>query len=358
MPKEGGTMLVAGATGVAAQNLIEIVRKAKNWKAIGLSRNPPASLPPSVQHIAADMMDAEGCKRALKGVEVTHLVFAARAKHKLYTTMAPGAKVGVENVEPNIEMLRNVVAACEGSSLRHVHVIQGSKWYGFHMGPYPTPAKESAPGHMPPNFYFDQQKFLESSGGPWTWSTSRPAAINGKNVGSGPNLVSTLGVYALICKHLGLPLDFPGKPGAYKSLMELSDAEQVAESIFWMCNTPAAENQAFNVVNGDLFRWESIWPRIAEHYGMKMGTVRYFPLVQWMADKGPVWDEIVKTEGLQARSIDDVASWGFADFLLGCDFDIISSTTKIRQAGFHRMVDTEEMIIDQLTHYRKEKILA
>ncbi|MGB3070209.1 MAG: SDR family oxidoreductase [Ottowia sp.] len=357
MNGDGGTMLVAGATGVAAQNLIDIVRKQKNWKVIGLSRTPPADLPPAVGHISADMLDADACRQALKGTGVTHLVYAARAKHKLYTAMTPGAKVGIENVEPNIAMLRNVVAACEGLSLRHVHLIEGSKWYGFHMGPYPTPARESAPGHMPPNFYFDQQKFLESACGPWTWSASRPAAINGMSVGGGPNLVSTLGAYAAICRHLGLPLDFPGKPGTYRSLMELTDARLLAESISWMCQSPAAENQAFNVVNGDLFRWESMWPRMAEHFGMKMGGVRYFPLVQWMADKGPVWDEIVKVNGLRARPIEEVASWGFADFLLGCDFDIISSTTKIRQAGFHAMVDTEDMIINQLKHYRSERVI-
>jgi len=355
MTSEGGTMLIAGVTGVAAQSLINVVRREKNWKIIGLSRAAPASFP--VHHIAADMLDADACRMALKGIAVTHLVYAARAKHTLYTTMAPGAKVGIEQVEPNVAMLCNVVAACTEPTLRHVHVVQGSKWYGFHLGPYPTPARESAPGHLPPNFYFDQQRFLESSCGEWTWSTCRPAAINGKNVGGGPNLVSTLGVYAAICRHLGLPLDFPGKPGAYRSLMELSEAEQVAQAIFWMCRSPAARNQAFNVVNGDLFRWESVWPRIADHFGMKTGSVRHVPLVQWMADKAVVWDAIVQAYGLQTRAMDEVASWGFADFLLGCDFDVISSTTKIRQAGFHRVVDTENMIMDQLQHYRDQGIL-
>jgi hypothetical protein len=31
--------------------------------------------------------------------------------------------------------------------------------------------------------------------------------------------------------------------------------------------------------------------------------------------------------------------------------------TKIRKAGFHRIVDTEEMILDQLTYYRNNEIL-
>jgi len=359
MEKEGGTLLIAGATGVAAQSLIDIAVHTPGWNVVGLCRTPPVNPPTGVCYIAADMLDAAGCREALGGVEVTHLVYSARAKHKLYTAMAPGAKVGIENVDPNADMLRNVVAACERPSLRHVHVVQGSKWYGFHLGPYPTPALESAPGHMPPNFYFDQHRFLmdASSNKDWTWSTSRAAAINGRDVGSGPNLMSTLGAYAAICRHLGLPLDFPGKPGAYTSLMELTDAEHLAEAIFWMCSAPEARNQAFNVVNGDYFRWAQVWPRLAAHFGMEMGTVRYFPLVQWMADKGPVWNEIVQQNKLQPRALDEVASWGFADFLLGLDFDVMSSTTKIRQAGFHPIVDTQDMMLDQLGHYRDQRIL-
>jgi len=359
MKKQGGTLLVAGATGVAAQSLMDIARQAPGWNVVGLSRNPPAKAPSGVRYVAADMLDAEGCRKALADVQATHLVYAARAKHKLYTTMVPGAKVGIENVEPNSDMLRNVVGACESPSLRHVHVVQGSKWYGMHIGPFPTPALESSPGHMWPNFYFDQHKFLleASASNEWTWSTSRAGAINGRNVGRGPNLMSTIGAYAAICRHLGLPLDFPGKPGAFTSLMELTDADHLANAIFWMCSAPAAQNQAFNVVNGDYFRWSAVWPRLAAHFGMQMGCVRYFSLVQWMADKGPVWDEIVRQKKLQLRALDEVASWGFADFLLGCDFDVMSSTTKIRQAGFHPVVDTQDMMLSQLSHYREKKIL-
>ncbi len=76
-----------------------------------------------------------------------------------------------------------------------------------------------------------------------------------------------------------------------------------------------------------------------------------------MADKGPVWDEIVKQHGLQPLAIDQVASWGFAYFTLNYDYDVISSMTKIRLAGFHRTVDTEAMMLDQLSQYRQKKFL-
>lgn len=352
-------MLVVGATSVATQDLIAIVRETPDWEVVGLCRNPPATAPAGVRYVAADLTDADACRRAVAGAGITHLVYAARAKHQLYTTLAPHARIGIEDVGPNLSMLRNIVEACEGPGLRHVHAVAGGKWYGMHLGPYATPARESDPGHLPPNFYFAHQSYLETRSAEqgWTWSTSRPNIISGVTPGFGTNLLSALGAYAAICRHLGRPFDFPGKPGNFTSLQEMTEARQLAEAIFWMCRTPQAQNNAYNVINGDLIRWENVWPLLAEHFGMKPGRVRHFSLVQWMADKGPVWDEIVATHGLKPQKIEQVASWGFADFLLSWDFDVISSTTKIRQAGFHRTVDTETMILAQLGEYRRLKLL-
>jgi hypothetical protein len=38
--------------------------------------------------------------------------------------------------------------------------VHGAKWYGMHIGPYRTPAREGDPRHMPPNFYYDQQDLV------------------------------------------------------------------------------------------------------------------------------------------------------------------------------------------------------
>lgn len=359
MATEAGNLLVAGATSVATQHLIDIVCDTPGWSVTGLCRNPPQGASGNVRYVAGDLLDIESCRQAVGETKFTHLVYAARAPHTLYTAMPPYTKVSIENAEPNTRMLRNIVAACGNPSLRHIHALAGSKWYGLHLGPFATPARESDPGHLPPNYYFDQQNFLieESARRNWTWSTSRPAVISGVATGTAPNFLSTIGVYAAICRHLGRPFDFPGRPGAYTTLLELTDARLLADAIFWMCDAPAAANQAFNVVNGDLFRWEHIWPQLAAHFGLATGRVRHFSLVQWMADKAPVWEEIVRSNGLQPFSIDRVASWGFADFVLSWDYDVISSTTKIRKAGFQGIVDTEDMIFNQLMQYRHINVL-
>lgn len=359
MAQSGGHLVVAGATSVATQHLVEIARGTPGWRVTGLSHRPPSEAAPAVRYIAVDLLDADACRAALAETDCTHLVYAARASHALYTAMAPYAKVGIEDVEPNVAMLRNIVAAAQNPALRHVHAVAGTKWYGLHLGPFTTPARESDPGHLPPNFYFDQQDLLIAAAARhgWSWSTSRPGVISGIAVGMAPNLLSTIGAYAAICRHLGRPFDFPGRPGAYTALQELTDAGLLARAIFWMCGAPEARNRAFNVTNGDLFRWEQVWPRLAAHFGLEKGRVRHVSLVQWMADKSGVWDEIVATHGLQPLPIAKVASWGFADFCLGWDYDVISSATRIRQAGFHDIIDTEEMMLAQIGEYQARRIL-
>ncbi|MBS7697199.1 SDR family oxidoreductase [Chelatococcus sp. YT9] len=352
-------MLIAGATGVATQFLLDIASAAPGWKVTGLCRRPPDNAQPNVSYVSADLLDLDSCRKAVSGRDFTHIVYAARAPHALYTAMKPYARVGIEEVQPNLAMLQNIVNAAGGPDLRHVHAVMGSKWYGIHIGPVRTPMVEADAGHMPPNYYFSQQKFLEeeSARGGWSWSTSRPNVITGTRDRAGPNFISTIGAYAAICRHLGLPLDFPGKPGHYTSLQELSDAEVLAKSIFWMCQSKEAENQAFNVTNGDVFRWEDVWPDVARHFGMQVGRVRHMSLIQWMADKGEVWNDIVRKNGLRPLALDQVASWAFADFVFGWDYDVISSTTKIRKAGFHEVLDTGEMILAQLGDFQRRGIL-
>lgn len=359
MNRTGGHMLIAGATGVAGRKLIELMATRPDWRVTGLCRNPPEAAGERLRYVAADLTDHVSCRRAVEGLGITHVVYAARASHRLYKDMKPGEKVAIEDVGPNLAMLRNVVEGCEGPALRHVHALAGTKLYGIHIAPpVRTPMRESDPGHMPPNFYFDQLRFLQE--GPsrgWSWSTSRPSSISGAHALVGPDLMATLGVYAAICRHLGLDLDFPGRPGCFTTIQEHTDARQLAAAILWMCESPAAANQSFNVTNGDLFRWENVWPRLAAHFGLRPGRIRHMPLVKWMADKGPVWDEIVRLHGLAPHPLDRLASWAYADFVLARDFDVISSMTKIRLAGFHRTVDTEEMMLEHLATYRADRIL-
>jgi nucleoside-diphosphate-sugar epimerase len=347
------TALIAGATGAASKRLVEVLLEDRAWSVIGLSRNPPAGTGERLRYIAADLMDAASCRQAVRECpQVTHLFYCARAKF---------GEGGVETVPENVAMLRNVLDAAEAAApgLEHVHLVEGTKWYGMHIGSMATPAREDDPRHLPPNFYYDQEDLLRArqAGKRWTWSASRPNFIYDYAPERPRNLVSTIGAWAAILKELGLPLDFPGRPGNFTALCELTDATQLARAMAWMATAPAARNQAYNVTDGGLIRWRRFWPRLAEHFGMQTGEVRPLALAEWMRDKGPVWDCIVARHGLKPTRMDDVALWPFADFLWHREQDIISSVLKLRLAGFHDTIDTEEQVLAHLRRYREEKIL-
>jgi nucleoside-diphosphate-sugar epimerase len=347
------TALIAGATGAASKRLVEILLAGEGWTVIGLSRNPPGSRDRRLRYVKADLLDAGACKAALADCrEVSHVFYTARAKF---------GEGGVEMVEENVAMLRNVLDAVEpvARGLEHVHLVEGTKWYGMHLGSMRTPAREGDARHMPPNFYYDQEDLLRSrqAGKSWAWSASRPNFIYDFAPERPRNIVSTLGAWAAICRELGLPLDFPGRPGSFDALTEMTDATQLARAMVWMSTSPAARNQAYNVTDGGLMRWRNFWPRLAEHFGMQPGTVRPLPLSDWMADKGPVWERIVARHGLQPTRMDQVALWPFADFLWHREYDVISSLTKLRQHGFHDTIDTEEHLLAHLRRYREERLL-
>jgi hypothetical protein len=181
-------------------------------------------------------------------------------------------------------------------TLEHIHLSQGTRWYGNHLGPYKTPTKEDDPRHMPPNFYYDQQDFLGGfqKGKRWTWSVGRPHAVCGFSTGGPMNLTLAIAVNANVCKSLGLPLGFPGKPGAYAALYQCTDAALLAKAIAWMATDPKCANQAFNITNSDLIRWQNLWPKFANFFGMELAPPRHINLARSMADKGPIWEAIVE----------------------------------------------------------------
>ena len=141
-----------------------------------------------------------------------------------------------------------------------------------------------------------------------------------------------------------MPLDYPGSQDSYRALIEGVAASHLATAAVWIATTDTCANQAYNVTNGDCFRWEDIWPKIAEYFGLSAGRPRCLSLAKTMSDKGSVWEDIVRQHDLEKTDLGDLALWSFADFLFGSDWDLCSSTTKLRQAGFTDMVDTEAMI--------------
>ncbi len=345
------TAVVAGALGVAGRALVEHLETLPDWRVIGLSRRQP-DFPSGARFIAVDLGDPADCRAKLGALrDVTHVFFAA---------YAPAPDRGAE-VAVNLAMLTNLVDVLERASpaLRHVQIVQGSKWYGNHLGPYRTPAREDDPRHMPPNFYYDQQDWLEARqrGKAWTWSAVRPHGLLGLSVGSPMNQLTALGVWGSLSRHFGLPLRWPGKPGAFDCVYQFTDAGHLAEGMVWAATEPACANQAFNLTNGDFVRWRNLWPRVAEFFGIPAGPVQTLSLEAFMADKEPVWRDLVAIHDLHPCRLDQLTNWRFADFVYGSDFDQMSSMTRARQAGWRKDVDSETALLGLLGRLREQRFI-
>ena len=133
------------------------------------------------------------------------------------------------------------------------------------------------------------------------------------------NMGSTLAAFATLCKETGQLFRFPGSAAQWSGLTDMTDARQLARHLLWAASTPAAHNEAFNIVNGDVFRWQWMWSRIAGWFGIEPapfdGTVR--PLALQMADAAPIWRRIAEREGLAEPDLARLASPWHTDADLG-----------------------------------------
>ena len=139
-----GHALVAGATGTVGCRLVEQLGQA-DFKVTGLCRSA-TGVSRQVEYLEADLLDYEASKLVVSSLsDITHIFYAARANHGEGT---------VEPVDENLAMLKNLLGLAEEfcPTLEHVHVVHGAKYYGCHLGPYRTPAREEDPRHIGPNF--------------------------------------------------------------------------------------------------------------------------------------------------------------------------------------------------------------
>ncbi|MFZ5676765.1 MAG: SDR family oxidoreductase [Pseudomonadota bacterium] len=345
------TALIAGAQGVIGRNLIAELKSQGGWNIIGLSRRGGAD-EGKVRHVAVDLLDPDDARRKLAPLSaVTHVFYAA------YQDRGSWAELVAPNVAMLVNLLDGIEAAAPG--LRHVSLMQGYKVYGAHLGPFKTPARETDPPPMPPEFNIDQQRFLEGrqQSKAWSWSAMRPSVVGGVALGNPMNLVVAIAVYASLSKELGLPLRFPGKLGAYDKLIEMTDAGLLARATIWAADEPRAANQAFNINNGDLFRWNDMWPKIARFFDMEAAPPMPLQLSAVMADKEPLWNAMVEKHGLAPTSYKDVSSWPFADFVFSWDYDFFADGGKVRRFGFHDHVDSEEMFLRLFADLRRQRII-
>lgn len=344
------TVLIAGASGVIGQAAIARFVAEGGWRVIGVSRRP-ADLPATdYLHLPLDLLDGEACRAAAaQFAGVTHVVYAA-----LYEK--PGLVAGwfeQDQMDTNLAMMRNLMEPLFGAAagLRHVSAFQGTKAYGAHVHQIAVPAREDRPRDPHANFYWLQEDYLRARRAEADWGLTiwRPQVVFGGASGVAMNIVPVLGAYAAICRELGLPFAYPGRPGG---LGEAVDAELIADALVWATDAATARDETFNITNGDVFTWADAWPAIAHAVGLEPAFGEPFSIVDFLREHAAVWDRVAARDGLRVARLADLLgeSHHYADLLFGVHAPasavrapVLVSTIKLRRAGFGGCIDTDAM---------------
>ena len=350
-----GTALVAGASGIVGSATAELLVK-KGWTVHGLARRAMAQ--PGVSPVAADLQDAAATEAALRGI----------TPEAVFITTWLRQDSEAENIRVNSAMVRNLLDGLRpGGGTRHVALVTGLKHYlgpfeAYGRGALPqTPFREEQRRLEIENFYYAQEDevFAAAERDGFSWSVHRPHTVIGKAVGNAMNMGTTLAVYATICREAGRPFRFPGSQAQWKGLTDMTDAGQLAEHLLWAATTPAARNEAFNVVNGDVFRWSWMWSRIADWFGVEPagfgGTV--VPLEQQMADDAPIWRRIAEREGLAEPDLGRLVSSWHTDADLGRPIEVVTDMSKSRRLGFTGYRATDDAFYDLFARLRADRLI-
>jgi nucleoside-diphosphate-sugar epimerase len=349
------TALVVGVTGIGGYNSATALR-LKGFSVLGLSRSGKYDVP-GVEQLRADVLDPASIEAAVGGRAITHLVFTTWQRQD----------TEAENIRVNGAMLRNTLDVLgRTTQLHHAVLVTGLKHYlgpfeAYAKTPAETPFRERQDRLPYENFYYAQEDVLfeaaQRQG--FTWSVHRPHTMIGYALGNAMNMGVTLAVYGSICRATGEPFVFPGTPQQYNGVTDVTDARLLGRHVAWSATEPAARNQAFNTVNGEVFRWRQMWTRVAEGLGVEAaeypGEPR--PLEGRMGHADEVWAQLVAEHGLAPYKASDLASWWHTDADLGRTVETFADMGKSRAAGFLEYQDSAGSFLDLFATLRAQKVI-
>ncbi|NIF05221.1 SDR family oxidoreductase [Chryseobacterium sp. Tr-659] len=349
--------LVVGATGITGSNLAEELI-AQGWTTYGLSRNPNNTIA-GLRPVKADLLDEQNLIKALEDISPTHIYFTTWMRNDTEE----------ENIRVNSLLVRNLLNVLSlKKSVKHVALVTGLKHY---LGPFEayakegvlpeTPVREEHPRLPIPNFYYTQEdeiyKASERDG--FTWSIHRPHTVIGYAVGNLMNMGTTLAVYASICKETGRKMIWPGSEAQWNGVSDVTDAGILAKQLVWASITESAQNQAFNIVNGDVFRWKWLWKRLADWFGVESEgfetTIK--PLENVLENDHKIWEDIAQKYNLKESRLNRLASAWHTDLDLGRPLEVMCDMSKSRKLGFKAYINTEDSFISLFERLRNENLI-
>jgi nucleoside-diphosphate-sugar epimerase len=351
------TALIVGSSGITGSNLAaELI--SQGWTTYGLARNPN-NIIKSLKPVAADLLRPDSLSDALADVAPTHV----------FITSWMRMETEAENIRVNAAMVRNLLDVLSPKkSVQHVALVTGLKHY---LGPFEayakegflpeTPLREEQPRLDIENFYYAQEDevYAAAARDGFTWSIHRPHTVIGKAVGNLMNLGTTLAVYASICRETGRLFRWPGSEAQWNGISDVTDVRVLAKHLAWAATTEAAQNEAFNVVNGDYFRWKWLWKRLADWFGIESGgfdgTIR--PLEAEMAQDVPIWHDIAKRYNLTEPDLNRLASPWHTDLDLGRPIEVMTDMSKSRKLGFTVYQRTDESFFNLFEQLRADRLI-
>lgn len=349
--------LVVGSTGITGSNLAANLI-SKGWTTYGLARNPRTDIE-GLRPVAANLLDTNDLAEKLQHIAPTHVFFTTWMRNENEA----------ENIRVNGAMVRNLLDTLSSKkTVKHVALVTGLKHY---LGPFEayakagtlpeTPVREEHPRLDLENFYYAQEDevYAAAERDGFTWSIHRPHTVIGHAVGNLMNMGTTLAVYASICKETGRPFHFPGSKAQWEGISDVTDAQVLAEQMIWAASTDAAHNEAFNIANGDVFRWKWLWGEIADWFGIQAvgfdGVI--YPLEKEMEGDAPIWQEIAVKHQLQEATLSRISTAWHTDLDLGRPLEVMTDMSKSRKLGFTVYQDTRDSFFGLFSKLRAEHLI-
>ena len=364
--------LVIGVTGVSGQAIAAALKAASTststssststaWRVTGVSRRAPSSDVSIDAHVAVDLLDRAETAAALGAVHgVTHVFFATWQRQA----------TEADNCRVNGAMLQNTldaVLATGSAAVVHVTLVTGLKHYlgpfeAYAAGVVDTPFRETAARLPIANFYYTQEDILFEAARVhgFGWAVHRPHTLVGWALGNAMNMGVTLAIYGSLCRATGAPFVFPGSPEQYNGVADVTDARLLGRQVVWAATEPTARNQAFNTVNGDVFRWRQLWVDVADALGVPAAPYpgHATPLDGGrMAGADATWATLVAKHALQPFRASELASWWHTDADLGRQVETFADMSKSRRLGFREVQVTADSFRDLFARLRSERII-
>jgi len=112
-------------------------------------------------------------------------------------------------------------------------------------------------------------------------------------------------------------------------------------------------------VNGDVFRWSWMWPKLAGYFGIEAAEfpAQMMPLEGRMQEAASAWQEIAQRHQLREADINKLASWWHTDADLGRPMEAFTDMSKSRKAGFTGYRSTLDSFTQLFDKLKAEKVI-